>query len=181
MHTFSVNQSSLYWLVVSAGFMVHCFFSWTKSFTVQHSQTLEYGNLDLSSPGVPSIHIKKIQLQSHKPNRNLNIKFIIHLLNEQPQIWAPVLNLNLSVKPCNKAEIHFRFVLSDQSAECLLGDQMEQREGNNSESVEGLKHPLIKYIPLQKLLLNFKTVMQTLIVGHGLSLYSSAILFEDYC
>lgn len=61
----------------------------------------------------------------------------------------PVLNLNMSEKPCNEAKIHFRFVLSDQSAECLHGDQMEQREGHNSDSVEGLKQPLIKYIPPQ--------------------------------
>lgn len=50
-----------------------------------------------------------------------------------------MLNLNLSVKPRNEAEIHFRSVASDQSDECLLEDQMEQREGNNSDSVEGLE------------------------------------------
>ena len=61
----------------------------------------------------------------------------------------PVLDFNLSVKPCNKAEIHFRCVASHQSDECLLEDQMEQREGNNSDSAEGLKQPLIKYTPPQ--------------------------------
>lgn len=69
----------------------------------------------------------------------------------------------MSVKPCNKAAIHLRFVLSDQSAECLHGDQMEPREGNNSDSLRGLKLPLIKYIPLQTTAAFFKTVMQTLI------------------
>ena len=59
------------------------------------------------------------------------------------------LNLNLSGKPCNECEILFRFVRSDQNVACLHEDQMEQREGNNTASVEGLKQPLIKYIPLQ--------------------------------
>lgn len=58
----------------------------------------------------------------------LNIKLIIRLLIEQPQFWEPALDSNLSVKPRNEAEIHFRCVLSDQSAECLHGDQMERSE-----------------------------------------------------
>lgn len=66
------------------------------------------------------------------------------------------------MKPCNKAAIHLRFVLPDQSAACLHGDQMEQGEGHSSDSLQGLKLILIKYIPLQSTAAFFKTAMQNI-------------------
>lgn len=57
----------------------------------------------------------------------------------QAEFWVPELKLNPPAEPRNEAEIHFRLVPSDQSVECLHGDQMERREGNDNDLVEGLK------------------------------------------
>ena len=57
---------------------------------------------------------------------------------------------------------------------------MEQREGNNSESVEGLKQPFSEYTPPQTVPAFFKTVTHTLMLATGLSCYSSAVLFEEF-
>lgn len=139
MHTFSLNQPVI--IYTSCQFLrARRCFSQTKCTALRNSL----------------IHITSAGSKRHKPHINSNIKLIIHLLDEQPQFWPRALSFNLSVKPCNKAEIHFRSVLSHQSAECLHGDQIEQREGNNSDSAEGLKQLLIKYIPL---------MMQTLILA----------------
>lgn len=57
-----------------------------------------------------------------------------------------MVNLKPSVRPCNKVEIQFRFVLSDQSAECFQRDQIKMNEGNNSDSQGELKQQLMKYL-----------------------------------
>lgn len=124
---------------------------------------------------------------NRKPALKPKVHLIVHQFNELLQLWEAVLNLNLSVKPCNESEIHFRFVPSDQSAECFErwsngAQRASEGEGGQQHWLrgKGLKQPLIKYIPPRSAAAFFKADDANVNACHGLSLHSSSILFEDH-